>query len=128
MAKAKFERTKPHVNIGTIGHIDHGKTTLTAAITKYLAFFGDAEAIKKHLSTYLEELRESPKAEGRERIYTHGEKEIAAISDRKANGIPVNDNTMVEVLDLCSYLHIDFSKYFGDYRPPVKEAVFKGNY
>ena len=43
MAKAKFERTKPHVNIGTIGHIDHGKTTLTAAITKYLAFFGDAE-------------------------------------------------------------------------------------
>ena len=43
MAKQKFERTKPHVNIGTIGHIDHGKTTLTAAITKYLAFFGDAE-------------------------------------------------------------------------------------
>ena len=34
MAKAKFERTKPHVNIGTIGHVDHGKTTLTAAITK----------------------------------------------------------------------------------------------
>ncbi|MEA4965080.1 MAG: elongation factor Tu [Oscillospiraceae bacterium] len=43
MAKQKFERTKPHVNIGTIGHIDHGKTTLTAAITKYLAMFGDAE-------------------------------------------------------------------------------------
>ena len=42
MAKQKFERTKPHVNIGTIGHIDHGKTTLTAAITKYLSFFGDA--------------------------------------------------------------------------------------
>ena len=37
MAKAKFERTKPHVNIGTIGHVDHGKTTLTAAITKVLA-------------------------------------------------------------------------------------------
>ena len=36
MAKAKFERTKPHVNIGTIGHVDHGKTTLTAAITKVL--------------------------------------------------------------------------------------------
>ncbi|MGL5860136.1 MAG: GTP-binding protein, partial [Phycicoccus sp.] len=36
MAKAKFERTKPHVNIGTIGHIDHGKTTLTAAISKVL--------------------------------------------------------------------------------------------
>ena len=35
MAKAKFERTKPHCNIGTIGHVDHGKTTLTAAITKF---------------------------------------------------------------------------------------------
>ena len=43
MAKQKFERTKPHVNIGTIGHIDHGKTTLTAAITKYLAMCGGAE-------------------------------------------------------------------------------------
>ena len=43
MAKQKFERTKPHVNIGTIGHIDHGKTTLTAAITKYLSLQGGAE-------------------------------------------------------------------------------------
>ena len=43
MAKAKFERTKPHVNIGTIGHVDHGKTTLTAAITKVLAEKGGAE-------------------------------------------------------------------------------------
>ena len=43
MAKAKFERNKPHVNIGTIGHVDHGKTTLTAAITKYLAMQGKAE-------------------------------------------------------------------------------------
>ena len=43
MAKQKFERNKPHVNIGTIGHIDHGKTTLTAAITKYLALQGGAE-------------------------------------------------------------------------------------
>ncbi len=43
MAKQKFESTKPHVNIGTIGHVDHGKTTLTAAITKYLALQGDAE-------------------------------------------------------------------------------------
>ena len=41
--KAKFDRSKPHVNIGTIGHVDHGKTTLTAAITKYLALKGDAD-------------------------------------------------------------------------------------
>ena len=45
MAKAKFERTKPHVNIGTIGHVDHGKTTLTAAITKVLNLEGDAEYV-----------------------------------------------------------------------------------
>ena len=45
MAKAKFERTKPHVNIGTIGHVDHGKTTLTAAITKTLASKGQADFV-----------------------------------------------------------------------------------
>jgi len=45
MAKAKFERAKPHVNIGTIGHIDHGKTTLTAAITKTLAARGAAKFV-----------------------------------------------------------------------------------
>ena len=43
MAKAKYERTKPHVNVGTIGHVDHGKTTLTAAITSVLAKSGGAE-------------------------------------------------------------------------------------
>lgn len=44
MAKAKYDRSKPHVNIGTIGHVDHGKTTLTAAITTVLAKQGKAEA------------------------------------------------------------------------------------
>ncbi|HXF84257.1 MAG TPA: GTP-binding protein, partial [Anaerolineales bacterium] len=43
MAKAKFERTKPHLNVGTMGHIDHGKTTLTAAITKVAAMLGKGE-------------------------------------------------------------------------------------
>src|SRR3970282_287740 len=43
MAKQKFERTKPHMNVGTMGHIDPGKTTLTAAITKYCEFLGQAE-------------------------------------------------------------------------------------
>ena len=46
MAKAKFERTKPHVNIGTIGHVDHGKTTLTAAITQVLAGQNDAVEVR----------------------------------------------------------------------------------
>ncbi|PPR58146.1 MAG: Elongation factor Tu, partial [Alphaproteobacteria bacterium MarineAlpha3_Bin6] len=45
MAKEKFQRTKPHCNVGTIGHVDHGKTTLTAAITKTLAETGGAEFI-----------------------------------------------------------------------------------
>ena len=47
MAKQKFERTKPHVNIGTIGHVDHGKTTLTAAITKfYLKRYGSVRRLQ----------------------------------------------------------------------------------
>ena len=46
MAREKFERTKPHVNVGTIGHVDHGKTTLTAAITGTMAAAGQAEAKK----------------------------------------------------------------------------------
>ncbi|HEA67804.1 MAG TPA: GTP-binding protein, partial [Desulfobacterales bacterium] len=45
MAKQKFKRTKPHVNVGTIGHIDHGKTTLTAAITKHMALKGLADYV-----------------------------------------------------------------------------------
>ncbi|HYW75946.1 MAG TPA: GTP-binding protein, partial [Gammaproteobacteria bacterium] len=44
MAKAKFERTKPHINVGTIGHVDHGKTTLTAAMTKVLSSKWGGEA------------------------------------------------------------------------------------
>ena len=46
MAKAKFDRSKPHINIGTIGHVDHGKTTLTAAITMTLAAFGEAQKMR----------------------------------------------------------------------------------
>ena len=48
MAKEAFQRTKPHINIGTIGHVDHGKTTLTAAITKYLAKLGGLNKFVKY--------------------------------------------------------------------------------
>lgn len=92
------------------------------------AIFGDAQEIKKHLSDYLEVLRESPKAEGKDRIYTHGEKEIFAEKDRRENGIPVNDNTMVELANLCAYLKLDFSQYFKDYKLPENSKFFTGNY
>ena len=92
------------------------------------ALFGDAEQIKKHFSSFLDELRASAKAEGAEQIYTHGEKEILAEKDRRENGIPVNDGTMVELLDLCSYLNLDFASYFPGYEPPAEFAGFSGNY
>ena len=57
MAKEKFDRSLPHVNIGTIGHVDHGKTTLTAAITKVLALEGDAEYQHTTQSTRLRRRR-----------------------------------------------------------------------
>ena len=72
------------------------------------------DEIKEHLSTFLRELRESPKSEGAERIYTHGEKEILAYSDRLENGINVNINTVAEMKDLCDYLNMDSVKYLGD--------------
>ena len=55
MAKAKFERTKPHCNIGTIGHVDHGKTTLTAAITKVLS-----ERVACNTATDFENIDKAP--------------------------------------------------------------------
>ena len=64
MAKAKFERTKPHVNIGTIGHVDHGKTTLTAAITKTLALKGQAQ---------LRSLRYDRQSSRRKRTWYHNQ-------------------------------------------------------
>ena len=102
--------------------ICHGFAAINPAI------FGDPEAIKKHFSEYLQSLRDAPKAEGQERIYTHGEKEVAAAADRRANGVAVNDGTMVELLDLCQYLKLDFESYFPGYKPPEKLAGFAGNY
>ena len=58
MAKQKFERSKTHVNIGTIGHVDHGKTTLTAAITKTLGLQGSAEFVDYEMIDKAPEERE----------------------------------------------------------------------
>ena len=107
---------------GTKGGICHGFAAINPAI------FGDSVKIKEHLSRYLQELRDSPKAEGQDRIYTHGEKEIEAMAVRMDKGIPVNDNTMIEVLELCEFLKMDFSKYFGDYSPKKSDSMFKNNY
>ncbi len=92
------------------------------------AIFGDPEKIKQHFSDYLQAVRESPKADGKERIYTHGEKEILAEKDRRENGIPVNDNTMVELANLCEYLKLDFASYFEGYELPKDSKFFAGNY
>ena len=81
MAKAKFERTKPHVNIGTIGHVDHGKTTLTAAITKYLAMKGYAE---------FEDYASIDKA-----------------PEEKARGITINTAHVEYQTDARHYAHVD---------------------
>ena len=89
--------------------------------------FGDPAEIKEHLSTYLRELRESPKAEGHDRIYTHGEKEIFATEDRKKNGVPVNENTVVEMIEFAKFVGIDPKEYFGDFKMG-ESKMFSQNY
>jgi len=81
MARAKFERTKPHVNIGTIGHVDHGKTTLTAAITMTLAAMGQAQARKYD--------------------------EIDAAPEEKARGITINTAHVEYETQNRHYAHVD---------------------
>ena len=83
MAKAKFERTKPHVNIGTIGHIDHGKTTLTAAITKVLAEQGTSQTGIKSF----EEIDNAP--------------------EEKARGITINTSHVEYETANRHYAHVD---------------------
>lgn len=75
--------------------------------------FGSTDDIKKHLSDLLLELRESPKAEGAERIYTHGEKEHFSSVSRMKNGIDVDVNTVTEMVDLCCTLDMDVEEYLG---------------
>ena len=108
--------------VGGRSNICHGFMAINPA------FFGDPAEIKKHFSTFLQELREAPKAAGQERIYTHGEKEFESVAKVKAEGIPVLNGTMVEVLELCEALNLDFASYFGDYKPEAPQTMFKGNY
>lgn len=81
MAKAKFERTKPHVNIGTIGHVDHGKTTLTAAITTVLAKYGNTEVVN------YDEIDKAP--------------------EEKERGITINTAHVEYETDFRHYAHVD---------------------
>ena len=99
--------TSNHTHIGGKGGTCHGFIAINPAM------FGDPEAIKEHLSTLLRQLRESPKAEGADRIYTHGEKEVFAYKDRMENGVDVNINTVAEMVDLCNYLGMDVEDYLG---------------
>lgn len=93
------------------------------------ANFGDPDAIKEHLSTYLRELRESPKAEGATRIYTHGEKEVEATARICAEGAPVNINTLREMVEFANFVGINPKKYFGKHVDAVKsDKMFSGNY
>ncbi len=81
MAKAKFDRSKPHVNIGTIGHVDHGKTTLTAAITMTMAAFGAAQKMK------YDEIDKAP--------------------EEKARGITINTSHVEYQTESRHYAHVD---------------------
>ncbi|MBP2032636.1 LDH2 family malate/lactate/ureidoglycolate dehydrogenase [Clostridium algifaecis] len=73
--------------------------------------FGDKKDIEESFSNYLKKLRESKKAKGAARIYTHGEKEVEAYNDKMKNGIPMNDSTLKEISDICEYFDIKFNDY-----------------
>ena len=96
------------VNVGGKSGTCHGFMVIDPKV------FGDPEAIKAHFSAFLQELRDTPKADGQTRIYTHGEKEAFAYKDRLENGIDVNQKTVVEMCDLATYLGMDYRPYLGD--------------
>ncbi|HCT63924.1 MAG TPA: malate dehydrogenase [Lachnospiraceae bacterium] len=99
--------TSNHTNIGSTGGTCHSFIAINPNL------FGDPESIKAHFSSYLEELRQSPKADGQTRIYTHGEKEIEAYAVRLKEGIPVNENTIKEMKEICSEYEIDMESFLG---------------
>ena len=66
------------------------------------------------MSLLLKELRESPKADGHDRIYTHGEKEIESMNEKLKNGIPVNDKTVAELKEVGKTVGLNYQDYFND--------------
>ncbi|MBQ8230518.1 MAG: Ldh family oxidoreductase [Lachnospiraceae bacterium] len=78
------------------------------------SIFGDAEAIKEHLSVFLQELRDAKRADEQVPIYTHGEKEILSLEKRRKEGIDVNISTVAEMINMCNYLGLDSTEYLGD--------------
>ena len=113
--------TSNHTYTGGKGGVCHGFIAIDPKI------FGDPEEIKKNFSEFLSELRNSPKADGQERIYTHGEKEVFAYSERMKNGIEVDSNTVGEMIDLCHYLGMDVEDYLGKEAAslPHKKSEYK---
>ncbi|MBR6709717.1 MAG: Ldh family oxidoreductase [Clostridia bacterium] len=113
--------TSNHTYTNGVGGICHGFLAINPAI------FGDAEAIKANFSAFLRELRESPKADGEARIYTHGEKEFFAYRERMEKGINVDANTVTEMIDLCHYLKMDVKAYLGEKAAeiPWRESTYE---
>jgi len=99
--------TSNHTHIGPLGGTCHSFIAINPNL------FGDPDAIKAHLSSFLTELRDSPKAEGQTRIYTHGEKEIEAYNQMMIEGIPVNENTIKEMEAICTEYNIDMESFLG---------------
>ncbi|MBR5468540.1 MAG: Ldh family oxidoreductase [Firmicutes bacterium] len=99
--------TSNYTNIGSTGGTCHGFVAINPNL------FGNPEEIKAHFSAYLEELRQSPKAVGQTRIYTHGEKEVEAYEKRLEEGIPVNSKTLEEMKTICDEFGVDMEKYLG---------------
>ena len=99
--------TSNHTHTDGKGGTCHGFIAIDPAV------FGDPEEITRHFSFFLQELREAPKAAGRERIYTHGEKEVLACERVKTEGVAVDQKTLVEMKQMSEYLGMDFEQYFG---------------
>ena len=107
------------VNVGGKSGTCHGFMAVDPHV------FGDPEEIKAHFSAYLQELRDAPKADGAVRIYTHGEKEVAAYADRMKNGIDVNINTVAEMVDMAKFLGMDAEKYLGKVDAAGQESSYQ---